>query len=143
MQVMQHVSLVERASVDYLLYKYGSAEEPPRQSLRTRFNGKSVVAALVSPMKFKAPAPVNVSGQDLLDAPTLGDVTRVLTGARADLRRLLETAPETWLEGAVYRHPVAGRMSLDDMALMLLVHHNRHERQIERGLAKNARDHRR
>ena len=141
-QVMQHVGLVERASVDYLLYKFGDEAPPPRQSLRTRLNGKLVIAGLVSPLKFKAPEPVDVSGQDLLDAPTLTEVRDVLRGARADLRDLIARAPSTWLEGAVFRHPVAGRMSLDDLALMLLVHHNRHARQIERGLAKNARDHR-
>ena len=142
-QVMQHVGLVERASVDYLLYKFGGEAPAPRQTLRTRLNGKLVVAGLVSPLKFKAPKPVDVSGQDLLDAPTLTDIREAIAGARADLRGLLREAPATWLEGAVYRHPVAGRMSLDDMTLMLLVHHNRHARQIERGLAKNARDHRR
>ena len=143
LQVMQHIYLVERASIDYLLYKYGQNEQPPRQTLRTRFNGKVAVASLASPFKFRAPAAVDVAKQDLMDAPTLGDVERGLATARGDLRRLLDTAPPTWLEGAVYRHPRAGRMSLDDFALMLLTHHNRHARQIERGLAKNARDHRR
>ena len=140
---MQHIGLVERASVDYLLYKFGSDAPPPRQTLRTRLNGKLVVAGLVSPLKFKAPKGVDVSGQDLLDAPTLADVRRVIREARTDLKQLLGRAPETWLEGAVYRHPMDGRMSLDDLTLMLLVHHNRHAKQIERGLAKNARDHRR
>ena len=143
LQVMQHIGLVERASVDYLLYKYGQGGDPVPQSLRTRLNGKLAVAALVSPLKFKAPAPVDVGRQDLLDAPTLDDVHRGLLATRADLRRLLATAPASWLSGAVYRHPAAGRMSLDDLALMLLAHHNRHAKQIERGLAKNARDHRR
>lgn len=143
MQVMEHMSLVERGSVDYLLYKFGRGEGAPRQTARTRLNGKLVVAGLVSPLKFKAPHPVDVLERDLLDAPTLDDVHRVLVEARRDLRRLLQVAPKTWLEGAVYRHPMAGRMSLDDMCLMLLVHHNRHARQVERGLAKNARDNRR
>ena len=140
---MQHVALVERASVDYILYKFGEDAAAVPQSFRTRLNGKMVIAGLVSPMKFKAPKPVDVTGQDLLDAPTLSDLRRVLETTRADLRRLIGTAPDTWLNGAVYRHPVAGRMSLDDMGFMLLVHHNRHAKQIERGLAKNTRDHRR
>ena len=143
LQVMQHIALVERASVDYLLYKYGQHEPPPRQTLRTRFNGKVAVASLASPLKFKAPPAVDVARQDVMDAPTLDDVHRDLLSTRADFRRLLSTAPPAWLAGAVYRHPRAGRMSLDDLALMLLTHHNRHEKQIERGLAKNARDHRR
>lgn len=143
LQVMQHIGLVERASVNYLLYKFGENAEPTRQSLRTRINGKLAVAALVSPLKFKAPKPVDVSRQALMDAPSLDDVYRAITEARADFRQLLATAPRSWVDSAAYRHPRAGRMSLDDLGLVLLVHHNRHARQIERGLAKNARDHRR
>ena len=140
---MQHIALVERASVDYLLFKFGQDEPVPPQSFSTRSKGKLVIAGLLSPLKFKAPKSVDVSNQDLLDAPTLSDVGRQLHSAREDLKQLVEQAPASWREGAVYRHPTAGRMSLDDLMLMLLVHHDRHERQIQRGLAKNARDHRR
>ena len=140
---MQHISLVERASVDYLLYKYGQEDALVPQSLQTRWRGKLVIAGLLSPLKFKAPKPVDVSGQSLLDAPTLSDIGAQMRAARTDLRNLIDTAPEAWLSGAVYRHPSVGRMSLDDMTLMMLVHHDRHERQIDRGLAKNTRDYRR
>ncbi len=140
---MHHVALVERASVDYLLYKFGQDEPLVPQSVHTRLQGKLVIAGLMSPLKFKAPKAVDVTKHDLLDAPTLSDLRREVASARADLRHLVGQAPAEWLASAVYRHPRAGRMSLDDLMLMLLVHHDRHERQIQRGLAKNARDHRR
>ncbi len=142
-KVVQHISLVERTSVDYLLYKFGQDEPVVPQSMSTRLKGKMVIAGLMSPLKFKAPKSVDVTHGDLLDAPTLSDIGREVRGARNDLGELVAQASDEWLNSAVYRHPRAGRMSLDDLMLMLLVHHDRHERQIKRGLAKNARDHRR
>ncbi len=142
-KVMQHIGMVERASVDYLLFKFDQDEAPVPQSLSTRLKGKMVVAGLMSPLKFKAPRSVDVTHQDLLDAPTLSDIERQMRGARTDLVDLVGQAPPAWLDSAVYRHPRAGRMSLDDLMLMLMVHHDRHARQIKRGLAQNARDHRR
>ena len=142
LQVMHHVALVERTAADYLLYKYGQPTRvPPPLTWAARARGKLVVAALLSPLKFKAPRPVDVGGQDLLDAPTLGDLRVMMTESRTDLRNLTERADPAWLSRAVFRHPRAGHISLDDLGRMLVVHHDRHARQIERGLAKNARDH--
>lgn len=145
LQVMHHIALTERASVDYLLFKYSHHpdEKMVKQTLSSRMKGKLVVAALLSPLKFQAPKAVDVSGQNLLDAPTLSDIGSLLRNSRDEFRKLLDTAPADWLRSAAYRHPRAGRMSIADMTIMFLVHHDRHARQIKRSLAQNARNHRR
>ncbi len=144
LQVMHHIALVERNSVNYLLYKFGQEEKSLRpQTLKSRLSGKLVIAALISPLKFRAPVDTDVSGQNLLDAPTLDDLRTMLDSSRTDLRGLLTRADASWLKGAIYRHPTAGYLSLKDMVMLFLVHHDRHARQIDRALAQNAREFRR
>lgn len=143
LQTLHHIYLAERASVDYLLFKFGEEEQPPANNLRTRLNGKLIVAAFASPKKFKSPAAIDsrniVSSRSL----TLESLSYDLRLTRNELEDLLRTVPASWHKAAAYRHPVVGRMSLQDMLSFFHSHQTRHFRQIKRALAQNARNNRR
>ena len=144
LQVLHHITMVERTSIDYLLYKFGTANEPPpRLTLRNRLTGKVVALALVSPMKFKAPSIVDSAQLAPAASLDLDTLAHQMRSNRVELAGVLERLPEAWHRGAAYRHVTGGRMSLNDMMLFLRAHQDRHAKQIRRGLAQNARYYRR
>lgn len=143
LQTLHHIYLVERTSVDYLLYKFGQEEEPPSANFRSRLNGKMLVAAFASPKKFKSPEALDSRNIVSSKSLTLESLSYDLRMVRNELEDILRTAPDAWHKSAVYRHPVVGRMSLKDMLTFFNSHQTRHFRQIKRALAQNARNNRR
>lgn len=143
LETLRHLNLAERASVDYLLYKFGQDAVMPRLGVREWFSGKAVSLALASPLKFEAPEQTDVRQRDDDPPRSLRPLADEGRATRADLRELLERMPAEWRGRAVYRHPSAGRMSLADMLRFFGVHQRRHGKQIRRGLAQNARYYRR
>jgi hypothetical protein len=63
-------------------------------------------------------------------------VTADWVQARKELAELLEMAPRDWQRRLVYRHAVAGRLTLVGMLEFFEQHFKRHQRQIERTLTK-------
>lgn len=143
LQTLHHLYLVERSSVDYLLYKFGEEEEPPAANLRSRLNGTLILAAFASPKKFKSPPSMDSRNVVSSRSLTLESVSYDLRMLRNELEDLLKTAPASWHKAAVYHHPVVGRMSLKDMLAFFNSHQTRHIRQIKRALTQNARNNRR
>jgi len=143
LQTLHHIYLAERASVDYLLYKYDENDEPPSLDLRSRLNGKVLLAAFASPKKFKSPP--SVDSRNLVSSKSLNleSIYYDLRMTRNELEDLLRTAPASWHTAAAFNHPVVGRMSLSDMLRFFQSHQTRHFRQIKRALAQNARNNRR
>ena len=143
LQTLHHLYLVERSSVDYLLFKFGEEEEPPSLNLRSKLNGKLVVAALATPKKFKSPEAVDSRNIVSSKSLTLESISYDLRMVRNELEDILRTAPASWHKSAVYQHPMVGLMSLKDMLAFFQSHQTRHIRQIKRALAQNARNNRR
>lgn len=143
LQTLHHIYLVERASVDYLLFKYAQEEEPPALDIRSRLNGKVLLAAFASPKKFKSPPAVDSRNVISSKSLSLESISYDLKMTRNELEDLLRTAPESWHTAAAFNHSVVGRMSLGDMLRFFQSHQTRHFRQIKRALAQNARNNRR
>jgi len=142
LQTLHHIHLVERVSVDYLLYKLDTGAEAPPTRLAERLRGKVVVAALMSPVKFKAPEETDSRLLPKASRPDIDQLAYELFATRGELERLINKLPPSWNKGAAFKH-VSGRMSLNDMMLFLLAHQHRHTKQIKRGLAQNTRYYRR
>ena len=143
LQTLHHIYLAERSSVDYLLYKFGQEEDPPPSNLRTILNGKVLLAAFATPKKFTSPEAVDSRNVVSSRSLKLESIAYDLKLTRNELGDLLRNAPSSWKTAAVFRHPVAGRMSLMDMLRFFQTHQTRHIRQIKRALAQNARNNRR
>jgi hypothetical protein len=60
---------------------------------------------------------------------------------RGELRALLESIPDSLLGTCLFRHPIAGPMTLESALDFMIAHAARHARQIERTL-NPARGHR-
>lgn len=97
-------------------------------SLRTTF----VNSYLRSPLKRKAPK--IISGDNLPEESTFWEVVKIWKTDREEMRRYLEELPDDLFKKQVYKHPFAGRMTLNGMLSFFQQHYERHLKQIRRTL---------
>ncbi|MEL6717876.1 MAG: DinB family protein, partial [Bacteroidota bacterium] len=93
-----------------------------------------VSSYLKSPMKRKAPEAI--AGENLPEYTTFWDVAKKWKSEREELRKSLAEIPEEIFTKELYKHPFAGRMTLEDMLAFFQAHYNRHKKQIYRTLKK-------
>lgn len=132
LQTMYHVMLAEKKAHQYIhkklsfhptLKKAGVASWGRQALLKTYLN---------SPVKAKAPAAVGdqVIPTDL----TFWEIAKPWKENRADFLQYLHTIPVEYIDKEIYKHPGAGRMSLNGMLSFFETHFDRHLKQIYRAL---------
>ena len=131
LQNVEHLILAERGSLRYLLYKRQQGEAPAPLDGGAPWRLGLLLLSLWQPtLRFAAPAPVSQPPNDRPLATVAADWAEL----RAELRQFLEQAPDAWHQGAAYRHPRAGRLTLVGMLRFFEAHVARHDRQLRRAL---------
>ncbi|MCP4204665.1 MAG: DinB family protein [bacterium] len=133
-QVLAHVILAERLSLGYLRKKIQRPDLIPRSGAAGAIKSRALGLFLRLPFKVAAPA-------RSADVPETGELTalaRDWSEARAEWQDFLEHYPAELANKAVYRHPVAGRLNLEQTLRFLIDHLRRHTGQIERLLVEHA-----
>jgi uncharacterized damage-inducible protein DinB len=137
LEAINHIFLAEKFSVQYVKYKLTKPETIPRERPDAWFRMLLVKWVLYSPLKFKAPAPINMqNAQPILGISELQEEWGAL---RKELIEFLEAHEEQWKGKLVYKHPYAGRLTLAQMLIFFedhLEHHARQIRHILRAVAK-------
>ena len=132
LMVMHHVMIAEKRSLVYLKKKLSYNPELRRAGLGDRFRSLVLTIFLKLPFKFKAPDGV---GDDMLPVrTTLAETVEEWRKIRRELWDFLEELPEELWQKSVFKHALAGRMSLEGMLLFFRTHFDRHHKQIERTL---------
>lgn len=132
LMVMHHLMLAERGSLAYLRKKLGYQPKLKPAGLGDRLRSLGLTVFLNLPFKFKAP---DVVAEEVLPVEsTLEDTAVEWWSIRKDLRAFLEELPEEVWKKSVFKHALAGRMSLSGMLKFFEVHFDRHKKQIERTL---------
>jgi uncharacterized damage-inducible protein DinB len=128
-QVIEHLILAERGSLDYLSFKLSQGEPPPPPDWRAPLRSQLLNFMLWQPIReFAAPELVSVPRNDRALTSIVADWIEL----RLNLRIFLETAPETWHVSPSYKHPRAGRLTLQGMLTFFGAHVTRHTQQIRR-----------
>ena len=131
-QVMHHLLIAENYSYLYLKKKLSFNPELKRAGLAAGYRRFLLKAYLMTPFKFKAPKAVS---EDALPAVSkLEEVGQQWKSNRHALRAFMETFPEEHYTKELYKHPLAGRMTLDGMLDFFEFHFDRHEKQIKKTL---------
>lgn len=129
-QVFQHLYTAERASLAYLNKKIQSDELPPA-GLKSHYRMLLLHVMLSGILRFKAPKGVgDPENQDFDHTVVQWDQVR------KDLRKFLEEAPDEKLERALYKHPVVGRLTMQQTLTFFRVHMLHHWKQVDRTLAQ-------
>ncbi|MFQ5527136.1 MAG: DinB family protein [Thermoanaerobaculia bacterium] len=131
-QIVAHVISAEGRSLAYLERKTQEAPERiPRAGVLGRF--RSAALGWVLRSSIRVPAPPGAG--EVPNAAELDELRADWEQVRAAWSGFLETFPTELENRAVYKHPVAGRMSLEQALRFLILHLERHSGQVERTLA--------
>jgi hypothetical protein len=128
--VLQHLMLVENASQQYVQKKLSFNPTLPNVNLGTAWRMLVLKSYNWLPIKLKAPKYVDETNfsTDLL----LTDIADRWRNQRLQLRGFLESLPEDIFNKEVYKHPLAGRLSLLAMLQFYEGHFDRHHKQIRK-----------
>lgn len=128
LQVVEHLLLVEASSLRYMQKKYQYAQNIPKAGLVNKLKFAAFRTLFKLPLKIKAPNVVAKLPEtsELLDAQARWDMTR------KELEAFLNQLPERDYELAIFKHPIAGRLNIDQTISFFAAHFAHHMKQIER-----------
>ena len=130
-QVMDHLYKAESGSLAYLKKKTSGDAPLPQTGVVHELKWQAVKRALVSKKKWKAPAVVAA-------IPPVEDHDKLMSDfntTRAECRIYVEGLDMKLRTAEVFRHPIAGRMSVYRMLDFFIYHFRHHNYQIDRILA--------
>jgi uncharacterized damage-inducible protein DinB len=132
MQIMYHMLLAENYAYLYLKKKLSFQPELPDAGIRNYYKTMLLRFYLAAPFKFKAPA--GVSDEALPEESDLKEIAKQWKSNRMQLRDFMNTFPESHYRKSIYKHPFAGKLTLDGMLQFFEGHFDRHRKQILRTL---------
>ncbi len=130
LQVMHHLMLAENLSGKYVQKKLSFNPKLEKTNWSTAWRMLVLRSYNYLPIRLKAPA--NVSSENLPEQSTLSETSEKWLTQRRQLRDYLATLPDDIFDKEVYKHPIAGRLSLLGMLTFFEGHFDRHLAQINR-----------
>lgn len=130
-QVLSHLFISESKSLSYIQKKSQYAEGLMKNNLGSKARSLLLRFYLQSPLKYKAPPMVDTQGREEQD---FWELAKGYTKMREELESFLENLPEEQFKQQIYRHPIAGRVSISAMLDFFYDHFKRHRKQIYRTL---------
>lgn len=129
-QVMHHLMLSESYSRMYCEKKLKYTTQFSNSGVATYIRSLLLRWYLLSGLKAKAPPPVNTD--NLPDSDSLDQVKQHWSEQRQLLGTLLEKVPSDYLDKAIYKHPVAGYLTIPGMLDFFQAHFRHHIPQISK-----------
>ena len=123
LQILEHLRRSEELSGAYIRKKALAGNALPNHDFRSWFREVALRWFLNKPFKFKAPKVVN-------------EQISHWRSERINLREWLQGCPPEYFKKQGYRHPFAGRMTVNGMLKFFEWHFDRHSKQIHRTLKK-------
>lgn len=127
-QVLAHLIESEAGSVMYMTKKMQAGDKMPEYTLGNKMKMAFTKAMLGSSLKWKAPKFVANPNSEL----SLAEIKENWEVTRKQTRTYVQNYPEQYLNKAVYKHPMAGRLDLASAIDSLTYHQIHHRHQIER-----------
>ena len=110
LQVMNHLILVEGYGKAYVEKKLSFNPELKKAGMAGSLRKFMMNASIKIPFKINAPAPV--SGDNLPEESGFWETAKKWKQQREELRVFLENLPAEHFNKELYKHPLAGKMSL-------------------------------
>ncbi len=133
-QVICHLTRAEELTLVYIRKKMKYRSNLQKAGIAAALRSVALTVALRSGLRFKAPARSAEIPEEQDLATTRGEWDRV----REEWKATLESFPAELAGQAVFRHPVAGRLSLAQGLRFMEEHILHHAKQIDRILARVA-----
>lgn len=133
-QIMHHLMLSEELALKYVRKKLSFNPELKKAGFDAYWRDRVLWLYLNLPFKFRAPEAVNE--EKLPGFATLAETRDRWLAIRLEWADFLKQLPNDVSDKAVYRHPIAGRLSWSGTLKFFQYHFNRHRKQINRTLGK-------
>lgn len=130
MEVIDHLTIAERSSYQYLQKKIQDKNAAQKTGLKELFRSVLLNAYLASNKKFKAPSLTLPAATYL----TRAEAEKAWSEARKDIECVWTGLPVELLDRNWFKHPRAGKLNLKQMLTFMMAHVAHHEKQIERTL---------
>jgi len=128
-EILQHIYLIELVSLKYIQKKLQFVDYLPKRKLISALRYNLMKAISLTPAKFKAP-----KFKIIAEFNSLEEAQIKWAQLRAALELTLEKTPNSVIDGLLWKHAFAGKMSVYHMILFFHDHSERHKKQIERVL---------
>lgn len=129
-QQLFHVIRVSEVTMDYLEYKIQQQAAAPKAGISSFVRSTLLNIALILPLKFKAPAITAAVGED----HTISDLTVYHQQQIIRIKAYLGQMTAADRKKALFKHPRAGRISMDQTLRFLALHARHHLKQVNKGI---------
>ncbi len=134
LQILYHMMLAEEGSLKYVKKKLSYQPNLKSENILTKLRTKLLIWGLKSPFKFRAPA-----GFDEKSFPSmirLEDLDSRWMQGRMDHLKFIREMDDYLLDMEIYKHPIAGRITVEGMLKFYHAHFDRHQQQIFKAMVK-------
>lgn len=132
LQNCEHLMKAEVGAVEYIKKKLSFDPKLKRANLRTKMRLPLLLFATKLPIKIKAPK--GMEKEDLPDQSDFFELAKRWQRNRDDMAAYLRSLPEEHYDKELFKHPLAGKLTLAAMLRFHREHLARHRRQIKRTL---------
>jgi uncharacterized damage-inducible protein DinB len=129
-QTLLHLMTAETASIAYIRKKLSFNGPIPKAGVKSKFRRFTLWLAFALPLKYKAPKNLEV----FPDFTDFNELKNKWAAQRLDLQSFIASLPDNILESEIWRHQVAGKMTIAQMLDFFQDHVKRHQKQIQRTL---------
>lgn len=135
LQIMNHLILAEGYGQNYVVKKLSFNPELKKAGFPAVWRTFLMKTYLKYPFKVNAPDAV---GTEVLPAESsFWETAKTWKNQREELRLLFENMPAENFDKEIYKHPFAGRLTLDGLLDFHIAHFARHKKQINKILKKS------
>lgn len=128
LQVMRHIVTAEKQSIIFIQRRIGLNKKLTKASLGSTLRYLILKVALILPIKFKAPKIAEVREEN----PNYDLMIEEWAAIRSELKQILGETDENVLATAVYKHPRAGLLNMDQALGFMRDHIKHHLKQVSR-----------
>lgn len=134
-QILHHILLAEIVSFRYIQKKIQYTTTFKAAGWYTSLRGVLLKLFFMLPVKFRAPKVVDVNRSKQEFPQNVEEIFSLWSSLRSDLHDFLASQSEEVLGAEVYKHSIAGRLTLTQMLDFFHYHFDRHEKQILKRLS--------
>ncbi len=127
-QVLDHLYVSQQGPLNYCKKKIKAGDAIPESGLFDAIKMKVYLLFLFSPIKFKAPKVVSNPSNDW----EYNEIKTKHLQFLEDLKDFVEAYPDKFSNKAIYKHPIAGRITMDHTISFFEAHLRHHQFQINR-----------
>ncbi len=127
-QVLEHLYVAETGTIIYMTKKMQAGDKMPNYGFANKLRMGLTKRLLNTSLRWKAPKPVANPKADF----SFEEMKKRWESSREKTIAFVEEYPEKYLQKAVFKHPMAGRIDLVGALDSIAYHQRHHSHQIKR-----------